>query len=191
MGICANNLVKIKLSQLDCHCLPHRTIVPNVNKYAQSAHNQDHGKHKEIHYRREELLCLADETRTNIVLHKIPAEICRNIQNLGLTRQGKKGGKRLVTHLDMVRPLKSNKENLIQIHGDDKLTKPDKSINFSLLNARSIKSKDCQLHHHLHSNKIDFAVIMETWLSNGDTDKIWLESMDLNKLDYHFYSSPR
>ena len=91
----------------------------------------------------------------------------------------------------MVRPLKSNKENLIQIHGDDKLTKPDKSINFSLLNARSIKSKDCQLHHHLHSNKINFVVIMEMWLSNGDMDKIWLESMDLNKLDYHFYSSPR
>ena len=122
MGICANNLVKIKLNQLDRHCLPHRTIVPNVNKYAQSTPKQDHGKHKEIHYRREELLRLADETRTNIVLHKIPAEISRNIQNLGLTWQGKRGGKRLVTHLDMVRPLKSNKENLIQIHGDDKLT---------------------------------------------------------------------
>ena len=53
----------------------------------------------------------------------------------------------------MVRPLKSNKENLIQIHGDDKLTKPDKFINFSLHNARSIKSKDCQLHHHLHSKQ--------------------------------------
>ena len=91
----------------------------------------------------------------------------------------------------MVRPLKSNKENLIQIHGDDKLTEPDKSINFSLLNARSIKSKDCQLHHHLHANKIDSAVITETWLSDGDMDKIWLESMDLNKLNYHFYSSPR
>ena len=139
-----------------------------------------------MHYRREELLHLADETRTNIVLHKIPVEICRNIQNLGLTRWGKRGGKRLVAHLDILRPLKSNKENLIQIHWDDKLTKPDKSINFSLLNARSIKGKDSQLHHHLHSNKIDFAVITETWLSDGDMDKIWLESMDLNKLDYQF-----
>ena len=86
MGICANNLVKIKLSQLDCHCLPHRTIVSNVNKYARSAFNQDLGKQKEIHYGREELLCLADETRINIALHKIPGEMCRNIQNLGLTR---------------------------------------------------------------------------------------------------------
>ena len=75
MGICVNNLVKIKLNQLDCHCLPHRTIVPNVNKYARSAPNQDHGMHKEIHNGREELLCLADETRTYIVLHKIPAGI--------------------------------------------------------------------------------------------------------------------
>ena len=50
----------------------------------------------------------------------------------------------------------------------------DKSLQFSLLNAQSIHNKDEIVHHHMITEKIDALLVTETWLSDKDSDKIWL-----------------
>ena len=120
-----------KLTEPDLSAL---TASKNVNK------PQDHDKplqHDIKTYSKDFLLKQSDVVRNNITLHKLKPEICWNIQDLNLRRRGKRCGVRLRMHLDIIRPDKSNYDNLIPViiqpEPEDNIIA--KYFNISLLNA--------------------------------------------------------
>ena len=71
-----------------------------------------------------------------------------------------------------------NKTNLVQVHikprvDQDRGGNRTKQLHLLLSNIQSTKNKELLLIEHLNNNKIDTAVITETWL-NEDTDKAWV-----------------
>ena len=89
------------------------------------------------------LLELLDKVRVNHQFQCPPALACWNIQQLGLHRRGKRGGKRRKRHLDIIRPCRANPKNLVRVSIEVNISKhqPDRSLTFSLLNAQSVKIK--------------------------------------------------
>ena len=67
----------------------------------------------------------------------------------------------------------------------------DKSFKFSILSAQSICNKDEIVHHDMITEKIDALLVTETWLSDRDSDKIWLQATDLNKKELNLFFSDR
>ena len=112
---------------------------------------------------------------------------------MGLHRRGKRGGVRLQSHLDVIRPLGSHKDNLLNINRITDLSKhlKEKNIGLLVLNAQSIKCKDDSIFDHLIKNSVNLAIITETWLKDMDTDKVWWESTPLNKGSYRMSISNR
>ena len=55
-----------------------------------------------------------------------------------------------------------------------------KQLCLLLSNIQSIKNKELLLLEHLNNNRIDIAVVIETWL-NEDTDKAWVLNSELNR----------
>ena len=176
-----------KLTKLDLRAL---TASKKVNK------PQNHDKplqHDIKTYSKDFLLKQSDVARNDITLHKLKPEICRNIPDLNLRRRGKKCGVRLRTHLDIMRPDKSNYDNLIPVtiqpEPEDNIKA--KYFNISLLNAQSIKNKDSIIHHQISQDNIDAIVFTETWLTERDGDKVWNGATELQTTNYRLYSCPR
>ena len=73
--------------------------------------------------------------------------------------------------------------NLINIYIENK---PKMNIandlSLMLANVQSIKSKTELVMDYLLDNKVDIAILTETWLS--DNDEIWLNTSDLNQHGY-------
>ena len=68
----------------------------------------------------------------------------------------------------------------------------DKPIMISLFNAQSICNKEDMILDHLLHYKVDLGIITETWMTeDNESDKIWLQSMDINKTQYCFSSCAR
>ena len=176
-----------KLTKPDLSAL---TASENVNK------PQNHDKllqHDIKTYNKDFLLKQSDIVRNNIALHKLKPEICWNIQDLNLRRRGKRCGVRLRMHLDIIRPDKSNYDNLIpviiQAEPEDNIKA--KYFNISLLNAQSIRNKDSIIHHQISQDNIDAIVFIETWLTESDGDKVWIGVTELQTTNYKLYSCPR
>ena len=112
---------------------------------------------------------------------------------MGLHRRGKRGGKRRKRHLNIIRPCRANPKNLVRVSIEVNISnyQPDRSLPFSLLNVQSITKKDLIIHHHIVQNKTDILLLTETWLTNKETDKIWLDSSHLNKDRYKLTSAIR
>ena len=66
-----------------------------------------------------------------------------------------------------------------------------KCITLALMNTQSIKNKGELLHSILEDNKVDIAVVAETWLNSLDTDRIWIMASEIGKIDYCLSSCPR
>ena len=90
----------------------------------------------------------------------LPPLPCQNIQQLGLHRRGKRGGKRRKRHLDIIRPCRANPKNLVRVIIEVNISKyqPDRSLTFPLLNAQSLKNKDLIIHHQIVQDKTDILV---------------------------------
>lgn len=166
------------------------TASKNVNK------PQNHDKllqHDIKTYSKDFLLKQSDVVRNNIALHKLKPEICWNIQDFKLRRRGKRCGVRLRMHLDIMRPDKSNYDNLIPViiqpEPEDNIKA--KYFNISLLNAQSIRNKDSIIHHQISQDNIDAIVFIETWLTESDGDKVWISATELQTTNYKLYSCPR
>ena len=59
------------------------------------------------------------------------------------------------------------------------------NLTLSLLNAQS--NKNSQLIHH----DVDICILTETWLSENDSDRTWLQCTVLNKVPYQMVTSNR
>ena len=66
-------------------------------------------------YSKAFLLKLSDKVHVNHQYQCLPPLACQNIQQLGLCRRGKRGGKRRNRHLDIVRPCRTNPKNLVRV----------------------------------------------------------------------------
>ena len=112
---------------------------------------------------------------------QLGATTCINVHQNCLCRGGKRGGVRLRSHLNKVRPLSSNHGNLVRIPITVDISKyqPDNIQRLVQFNAQSLKNKDRTIFEHLTAGKIDIAVATETWLK--DHDSIWLQGLASNK----------
>ena len=139
------------------------------------------------------LLQLLDKVCVNHQYQCLPPLACQNIQQLGLHRRGKRRGKRRNRPLDIIRPCRTNPKNLVRVSIEVDISKdqPDMSLTFSLLNAQSVKNKDLIIHHQIVQNKTDILLLTKTWLTSKETDKICIDSSDLNKDRYKLTSAIR
>ena len=60
-----------------------------------------------------------------------------------------------------------------------------------MAHIQSIKNKDLQVSELIDDYGIDVLVLMETWLSNKESDKQWLENTSLNRQPYQFLTQNR
>ena len=96
--------------------------------------------------------------------------------------------------MDIAHPLGVNVNNLTQIKTRKEEVRDgnDKPIMISLFNAQSICNKEDMILDHLLHYKVDLGIITETWMTeDNESDKIWLQSMDINKTQYCFSSCAR
>ena len=118
----------------------------------------------------------------------IEPEICITIRQLRLNKHkcGKRGGTRKdrVHNHNHKNTRGINRANLVQVHikpiiDQDQDGNGIKQLHLLLSNIQSIKNKELLLLEHLNNNRIDIAVVKETWL-NEDTDKAWVLTSELN-----------
>ena len=64
-------------------------------------------------------------------------------------------------------------------------------LTMSLRNAQSIKNKELLLHGQLIHHDVDICILTETWLSDSDLDRTWLQYTVLNKVPYQMFTSNR
>ena len=79
-----------------------------------------------------------------------------------------------------------NHKNFISIKPEQSIFQHDKFLTSATVNTISIKGKDQDLHQYLTENNIDICTVTETWLSDADADKLWLQTTDLNNNNYKF-----
>ena len=56
---------------------------------------------------------------------------------------------------------------------------------------QSVKNKDLILHQYICDNKIDLCILTETWLTDSDTDKVWISFTSLNNRSLRIDTSHR
>ena len=83
-----------------------------------------------------------------------------------------------------------SKKNITSIKTEQSILQLDKFITLATANTRSVKEKDQDLHQYLTENNIDICIVTETWLSDADADKLWLQTTDLNN-NYKFVPAHR
>ena len=67
----------------------------------------------------------------------------------------------------------------------------ERNITISVFNAQLIRNKEALILDHLLQYKVDLAMVTETWLTDTDRDKVWLQSSDVNKDIYSLSLSIR
>ena len=125
----------------------------------------------------------------------IDRSACTRIKKLHLNQRGKRGGKRLKHHIHRLGliPEGMNSSNLIHIEMDTKQSMRGLKLNLtlSLLNAQSIKNKELLLHGQLIHHDVDICILTETWLSENDSDRTWLQYTVLNMIPHQMFTSNR
>ena len=83
-------------------------------------------------------------------------------------------------------PRSVNHSSLIQVKitNDRRVRKFTKHLDIVLINSQSIKNKDELITEYLINNNIDACILTETWLTNSDYDKIWLECSEIRQNGY-------
>ena len=123
----------------------------------------------------------------------IDRSACTRIRELHLNKRGKRGGKRLKHHthrLGLI-PDGVNNAHLICIKMDttQSMIYTKLNLTMSLLNAQSIKNKELLFHGQLIHHDVDICILTETWLSDSDLDRTWLQYTVLNKVPYQMFTS--
>ena len=66
-----------------------------------------------------------------------------------------------------------------------------KTIKPRTINVQSVKKKDPMLHRCICDNKVDLCTLTETWLTDSDTDKVWISCTSLNNRSLRIDTSNR
>ena len=184
--MCFNNLIRIDTQKhiVQTNYAEHINYepVPICTRSAENVYNADHAKC----YNKEFLLLCLYNVRNSVSHFRMDPQTCLRISRLGLRRKGKRGGIRLKSHMDIIRPTRACQEDLIQIKLESQLSdyQLGKHITLALMNMQLIKNKDELVHSILEDNKVDIAVVTETWLNSSDTDRIWIMASEIGRGDY-------
>ena len=118
-----------------------------------------------IQYNKVKLYSIADKVRSDPRYKVFYHKTCNNIRKLKLNRRGCRGGVRMKSHLDIIYPISSNKENLISINTETQEVIPNHcSLCICLANIQSVKNKQLILYQYLVESNINLCVLTETWL---------------------------
>ena len=122
-------------------------------------------------------------------------ETCIIIRQLRLNKNkcGKRGGTRKEVRHNNKTARGINITNLRQVNikpivDQDPGRNRTKQLHLLLSNIQSIKNKELLLLEHLNNNRIDIAVITETWI-HEDTDKAWVLTSELNRNGFNLDTS--
>ena len=148
-------------------------------------------------YNRDQLYELRLKVENDNRYKLIEPEICITIRQLRLNKHkcGKRGGTRKDRGHNHSHKITRgiNMGNLVQVHikpivDQDQEGNRIKQLHLLLSNIQSIKNKELLLLEHLNNNRIDIAVVTETWL-NEDTDKAWVLPSELNRNGFNLDTS--
>ena len=148
-----------------------------------------------IEYNHDKLYSIGRKVSKDQRYKLIGRSACTRIRKLHLNRRGKRGGKRLKHHRhgQGLIPEGVNSSNLIHIKMDTKQSMKDLKLNLtlSLLNAQLIKIKGLLIHGQLIHHNVDICILTETWLSENDSERTWLQYTVLNMVPYQIFTSNR
>ena len=82
----------------------------------------------------------------------------------------------------------ANTANLVKVK---KFPIHDPNIVIATVNVQSLRSKELQISELFNDHGLDILVLTETWLTDKEMDKIWMESTDLNKGKKSLYTYNR
>ena len=80
---------------------------------------------------------------------------------------------------------------MIQIQTTKSPAPHDHRLKIATVNNQSIKHKDLQVMELISNHNLDFVVVTETWLTNIQSDNIWLEGTYLNKDNLRMLTNSR
>ena len=96
------------------------------------------------------------------------------------------------SHLDIIHPVSSNKENLISCNTEQQEVIPNHCcLCICLADVQSVKNKQLILHQFLLESNIDLCVLTETWLRDTEADQVWLQCSSLNNDGFKCFTSNR
>ena len=126
------------------------------------------------------------QTDHNRILWILTTDACVKIRALRINKRKTHRGKNKKPSSDDVEPRSVNHSNLTQVNitNDKRVRKFTKQLNIVLINPQSIRNKDELIAEYLISNNIDACILTETWLTNSDNDKIWLECREVQQNGY-------
>ena len=169
------------------------TQVDNVNKHiwVQQGEKINMTTSKSAaQYNKAKLYSIVNKVRGDPRYEVINSITCNNIRKLNLNRRGCRGGVMRKAHLDIIHPKCSDNDNLIIINtGQQEITPNHHSLCIYLANIKSIKSKQLILHQYLVENYINLCVLIETWLSDTETDQVWLQCSSVNNDGFKWFTS--
>ena len=146
-------------------------------------------------YNRDQLYELTLKVENDNRYKLLEPETCITIRQLRLNKHksGKRGGTRKKVRHNHKTARGINIANLVQVHiepivDQDQGRNRAKQLHLLLSNIQSIKNKELLLLEHLNSNRIDIAVVTDTWL-NEDTDKAWVLTSELNRNGFNLDTS--
>ena len=145
-----------------------------------------------LQYNKSMLYSIVDKVRSDPRYKVINYRTCNNISKLKLNRRGCRGGVRMKSHLDIMHPKSSNKDNLISINIEQHVVIPNHhSLCICLANIQSIKNKQLILHQYLVENNIDMCVLTKTWLKDTKADQVLLQCSSLNNDGFKCFTPNR
>ena len=116
------------------------------------------------------------ETRNNQMYRILPFGAISEIRSLKLNCKTIKNTKQHNTMQKGVNP-----NNLTHVQ-TTKISEPHHSkLKIAIVNTQSIRNKDLQVMELISDHSLDLMVATKTWLTDSQTDNIWLEGTCLNK----------
>ena len=142
---------------------------------------------KTIRYTPTELRCiLHDYEDLHDHHYKImPINAIKSVRNLGLNCKRRRHKYTAQKRREAKCEMGPRSSNLIRIKKDS--NRSDTNIIIGTCNTQSIHNKDLQVSDLLDDYSIDLLIITETWLTDKEMDKQWIETTPLNRQPYQLH----
>ena len=127
-------------------------------------------------YSHNELMVINRETRNNQKYRILPFGAISEIRSLKLNCKKIKNSKQQNTKQKGVNP-----DNLTHLQTKKILEPHNSKLKIATVNTQSIRNKELQVMELISDHKLDLMVATETWLTDSQTENIWLEGTCLNK----------
>ena len=162
-------------------------------KLGSNGHSHSQAKHSHlklnnkstIHYEPIALRGIGDKLHHDKRLCVLPFGAIKTIRDLRLNV--KPGSCHYKTRIGF-RQDGVNRENLVKIK---RTSYHDPNIIIATVNIQSLKNKELQVSELFDDYAVDVLVLTETWLTNKESDKNWLDATDLNKGNTAIYVHTR